>query len=192
VKAPFEAFFSALKAKFPSMPFIAEDLGYIDAPVRAAIRRWRFPGMKVLLFAFDGDPKNPHLPKNHPQNAVVYTGTHDTNTVHGWYYQEALAKEKINLTTLVGHVVTEKTISAELVKLALASKADLCILPLQDVLGLGAKARMNHPSQALHNWEWRTTSAQLKSARLAELGALTVKFNRAPQKAAVTTAMAAL
>jgi 4-alpha-glucanotransferase len=182
VKTPSEAFFGALKTAFPSMPFIAEDLGYIDAPVREAIRRWRLPGMKVLLFAFDGDPKNLHLPKNHPQNAVVYTGTHDTNTARGWYCQEASNKEKNNLNMAVAHKVTEKDVSGELVRLALASRADLCILPLQDVLGLGGQARMNHPSHALHNWEWRVTFAHLKSPRLADLAALTVECNRAPKR----------
>jgi 4-alpha-glucanotransferase len=179
VKAPSQAFFSALKGAFASMPFIAEDLGYIDAPVRAAIKRWRLPGMKVLLFGFDGDPNNPHYPKNHPQNAVVYSGTHDTNTARGWYSTEASAKEKANLAKVLAKRPTAGNVSLELVKLALTSKADLCILPLQDVLGLSSGARMNHPSHPCHNWEWRVTAAQLKSPRLTELGGLTVESGRA-------------
>jgi 4-alpha-glucanotransferase len=141
IEAPSDRFFRVLKKAFPSLPFIAEDLGYIDEPVKQAIKRWRLPGMKVLLFAFDGDKNNPHLPKNHPQNAVVYTGTHDTNTVRGWFNNEATAKEKVHLYQLLGRSVSGEEVSFELIKLALASKARLSIIPLQDVLSLGADIR---------------------------------------------------
>ena len=117
--------------------------------------------MKVLLFSFDGREDNPHLLKNHPENVVVYTGTHDTNTARGWFTDETSSKQKANLFRQIGRKVPESEVSFELVKLALSSKAKLCIVPVQDVLGLGAEARMNTPSSLVNNWEWRATPKQL-------------------------------
>jgi 4-alpha-glucanotransferase len=178
VKTPSAAFFGKLRGAFPSLPFIAEDLGYIDNPVRQAIRKLGVPGMRVLLFGLDGARGNPHTPSNYVENAVVYTGTHDTNTVRGWFTGEASAKEKANLFRLIGREVPEKTVSFQAVKLAEASVADLCLVPLQDVLGLGAEARMNCPSQSFGNWEWRVTEAQLKSEWLRQFGEVTVESSR--------------
>lgn len=167
-----------MKTAFPTLPFIAEDLGYIDEAVRQAIERLGVPGMRVVLFAFDGDKNNPHLPKNHIKNAVVYTGTHDTNTARGWFATEASAKDKRTLFRVVGREVSEKEVSHELLRLALSSVADLSILPFQDVLGLRAEARMNNPSRSRGNWEWRVTEAQLQSPKLRALQALTVQYER--------------
>jgi 4-alpha-glucanotransferase len=178
IDTPSDAFFDALKTAFPSLPFIAEDLGYIDAPVKQAITRLDIPGMRVLLFAFDGSVDNPHLPKNHPQNCVVYTGTHDTNTARGWFETEATTKDKRNLSKLAGQVVTAKNVSSVLAKLALSSAANLSIIPMQDVLGLGSEARMNYPGKSTGNWVWRLTSKQLTSDVLATLSAQTVEAQR--------------
>jgi 4-alpha-glucanotransferase len=178
VNAPSEAFFAKLKAAFPSLPFIAEDLGYIDEPVRQAIQKLGAPGMRVLLFGLDGSKGNPHTPTNYVKNAVVYTATHDTNTVRGWFTSEASEKEKANLFGLLGGKVPEKDLGFEAVGLVEASVPDLCIVPLQDVLGLGAEARMNCPSQPFGNWEWRVTQAQLTSDRLRQLGEVTADSGR--------------
>ncbi len=179
IKTPSEAFFGKLKAAFSALPFIAEDLGYIDKPVTDAIKRLGIPGMRVLLFGLDDAKDNPHVLTNHVENSVVYTGTHDTNTVRGWFTNEASAKEKQNLFKIIGRRVSKEEVSVEAVKLALSSIADLSILPLQDVLGLDAKARMNNPSQPSNNWRWRVTSKQLQSSALAEFGKLTVDYGRA-------------
>jgi len=101
-KNPSEAFFKTVKAAFPLLPFIAEDLADIDGPIRDTINRLGIPGMRVLLFAFNDDPKNPHLPKKHVKNANAFTGTHDTNTVKGWFTDDASGKERKNLFKLVG------------------------------------------------------------------------------------------
>ena len=178
VKAPSGAFFEVVKTAFPSLPFIAEDLGYIDEEVGKAIKWLGVPGMRVLLFAFDGSQDNPHLPKNQIKNSVAFTGTHDTNTVKGWFVNEATSKEKQNLFKVIGRKVSGKEVSFELVKLALASVADLSIVPLQDVLSLGAEARMNNPGQSMHNWEWRATPKQLTNEMLDKLGDITVQYNR--------------
>jgi 4-alpha-glucanotransferase len=179
IKAPSAAFFKVVKSFFPSLPFIAENLGDIDEPVRDAIKRLDTPGMKVLLFAFDGNPDNPHLPKNHVKNAVVFTGTHDTNTVKGWFNDESSSKERRNLFKLIGQKVSAKKVSFEFIKLALASVADLSVIPLQDILGLDSKARMNNPSRAMHNWEWRTMPKQLTSEKIGEFADATIDNNRA-------------
>ncbi len=179
VKTPSEAFLKIVNAAFPSIPFIAEDLGYIDDPVRKAIKRLGIPGMKVLLFAFDGEANNPHLPKNHIKNSVVYTGTHDTNTVKGWLKGESSKKERKNLFELIGRKVTAKKVSFEVIKLALASVADLSIVPLQDILSLGSEARMNIPGTSFCNWQWRVLRKQLNDDSLGKFGKETISYNRA-------------
>ncbi len=179
VKVPSKQFFASLKANFPTLPFIAEDLGAIDAPVKEAIRALGVPGMKVLLFSFDDREDNPHLPKNHPENAVVYTGTHDTNTARGWFADESSSKQKVNLFSQIGRRVSDVEVSFELVKLALSSKAKLCIVPVQDVLGLGAEARMNTPSSTVGNWEWRATPKQLSPKSFSNLAKITIENDRA-------------
>ena len=179
VKAPSEAFFKALKNAFPQLPFIAEDLGCIDDDVITAIKRLDVPGMRVLLFAFDGPKDNPHLPANHVKNSVAFTGTHDTNTVKGWFTSEAKSKEKQLLFKLISRKVSAKDVSSELVRLALNSVADLSIIPLQDVLGLGSEARMNNPGQLGNNWEWRATPNQLTNETVCKLHHVTVESKRA-------------
>jgi 4-alpha-glucanotransferase len=178
VKTPSEAFFAELKQAFPLLPLIAEDLGYIDQPVKDALKKLKIPGMRVILFGFDGSKDNPHTPSNHVENSVVYTGTHDTNTAHGWFTNEASAKEKANLQSLIGKKVKAEEVSYEVVKLALSSISNLSIIPLQDVLGFGAEARMNNPSNPQGNWTWRVTKQQLASPKLGELGELTANYLR--------------
>lgn len=178
VKTPSDSFFAALKQAFHSLPLIAEDLGYIDQPVRDALKKLKIPGMRVILFGFDGSKDNPHIPSNHVENSVVYTGTHDTNTAQGWYTTEASEKEKANLQSLIGKKVEAQVVSSEIVKLALSSISKIAIIPLQDVLGLGAEARMNSPSTPQGNWTWRVTKQQLSSRKLAELSELTANYLR--------------
>lgn len=178
VKTPSNPFFAVLKHNFPSLPLIAEDLGYIDQPVKDALKKLKIPGMRVILFGLDDSKDNPHIPSNHIENSVIYTGTHDTNTAQGWFTNEASAKEKANLQSLIGKKVEASEVSFEVVKLALSSISNLSIIPIQDVLGLGAEARMNHPSKPLGNWTWRVTKQQLNSRKLSELGELTANFLR--------------
>jgi 4-alpha-glucanotransferase len=160
------------------MPFVAEDLGVITPDVRAVMRRFDLPGMDVLLFAFDSGPDNPYLPENHSQNSVVYTGTHDTNTVRGWLTDEASPKQKKSLFEYVGRELSEGEASWELIRLALNSAASLSIIPTQDVLSLGSDARMNRPSSAKGNWEWRATPEQLTSDAFRRLGEETESSRR--------------
>jgi 4-alpha-glucanotransferase len=179
LRVPSGAFFGRLRSVVPSLPFVAEDLGLITDAVRKCVRSLGVPGMRVLLFAFDGSRRNPHLPENHVENCVVFTGTHDTNTVRGWFADEATAKQRKALFKYLGKTVSEKPVSREFVRLALASKANLSIVPLQDVLGLGSEARMNKPATRRGNWEWRLTLDEMASEKMKEFGEMTVEFDRA-------------
>lgn len=172
-KAPGEDFFNALKREFPSLPIIAEDLGIITPEVRALMSGFGFPGMKVLLFAFGEDfPDGAYLPHNYEENCVVYTGTHDNNTVRGWFEQEAAPRNRENLSAYVKRAVTADDINAVFLEMSLMSPAATAIVPLQDVIGLGAEARMNRPATLDGNWQWRLAPGQVTedaAVRLLEL-----------------------
>jgi len=156
VEAPHEKFFQTLFRQIPFAAVFAEDLGQITADVREAVAAYDFPCMRVLQFAFEGDPaRNPHMPHNHIANAIVYTGTHDNNTTRGWFEKELDAPRRRRLFDYLGRKVAAKDVSDELIRLALASVAKLAVMPMQDVLGLGAEARMNFPSKTVGNWQWR-------------------------------------
>jgi 4-alpha-glucanotransferase len=177
VKTP-ESFLDTLKRNFPSLPFIAEDLGVITQDVKDSIDKLGIPGMKILLFAFDGSPENPYLPENHTRNFVVSTGTHDTNTVRGWFRDEATDQERHSLYNYLGRELSEENVSSEFVRLAMQSVADLCVLPLQDLLSLGSEGRMNNPSTTGNNWRWRVQRDQLTENLFKHLGDLTETYGR--------------
>jgi 4-alpha-glucanotransferase len=179
VKAPALDFFHALFKRFPAAPLIAEDLGVITPDVREVMRHFELPGMKVLQFAFGEDnPTHPYLPHMYESNAVVYTGTHDNNTSRGWFEKEAKAEDKERLFRYLGKEVRVDDISWELIRLAMMSVADLAIIPVQDILGLGVEARMNQPGTGAGNWEWRLTSGQLTPTLAERLRAVTKTYGR--------------
>jgi 4-alpha-glucanotransferase len=178
IRSPAKSFFKALYRSFPDLPFVAEDLGLITDRVRRNLNALGIPGMRVLLFGFGGKEDNPNSPESHTENSVVYTGTHDTNTVKGWFRDEASNKEKEQLFRCLGKQVRENEVSREFIKLSLASKSNLSIIPLQDLLSLGAEARMNLPGKQVGNWVWRVKSGQLQSECFEELGRLTEAAGR--------------
>lgn len=149
---PGAALFGAVERELGPLPLIAEDLGLITPEVDALRDTLGLPGMRVLQFAFDGDSDNPHLPGNHPRNAVAYTGTHDNDTTLGWWAATS-ERERAQLRRLAG--VNGEAPNWAMIRLAFASPADRAIVPLQDVLGLGSGARMNTPGTAEGNWAWR-------------------------------------
>jgi 4-alpha-glucanotransferase len=174
VQGPGNRFFEILKEALGSLPFIAEDLGYITPEVHALRDRWKLPGMRVLHFAFgDESVDNPHKPFNFIRNCVAYTGTHDNNTTAGWFAggDRAFASDEIERAIDYLGVDEEEAVWG-LIRVLLASVADTAILPMQDVLGLGADARMNTPATVEGNWRWRMQPDQLNSkvaTRLYEL-----------------------
>ncbi|MCM0590930.1 MAG: 4-alpha-glucanotransferase [Gloeotrichia echinulata DVL01] len=179
IEAPGEAFFDAIKEKLGKLPVLAEDLGVITPGVEALRDKYEFPGMKVLQFGFGSDPGNPFLPFNYSRNAVVYTGTHDNDTTIGWF-NTANDWEKRNLLLYLGGISSDG-VHWDLIRLALTSIANLAIIPLQDVLGLGTEARMNFPSIAEGNWEWRYRGEGLTKQLGDRLKDLTTLCGRAPQ-----------
>lgn len=160
-KTPGNAFFKAIKEHYPHMPFIAEDLGSLDEPVHKLRDKFALPGMKVLLFAFGDDiGSNPYILHNHIQNTVAYTGTHDNNTVKGWF-ESASKQEKKHLSAYAGHRVTVGNVTKVFLHMALMSVAHLVVIPMQDILGLGEEAMMNRPGTTAGNWLWRLAPGKL-------------------------------
>jgi 4-alpha-glucanotransferase len=179
VEAPGMDFFSRLSAAFPDLPIIAEDLGTITPDVWSIMEHFGFPGMKVLLFAFDESlPRNAYAPHNHTKNAVVYTGTHDNNTARAWFEKEADKATQERLSRYLGKAITRENVHRELIRLAMMSVADTTILPVQDLLGLGEWARMNRPAREKGNWQWRLMPEQLTGPVAKELLEMTEIYGR--------------
>lgn len=175
---PGAEFLNAVRKELGSVPFIAEDLGLVTPDVCALRDEFHIPGTRVLQFAFDGCPDNPHLPQNYSMNTVVYTGTHDNNTTRGWF--EALPeREQRRVWSYLNRVEGDTCeIAGELLRLAWSSVAALAIAPLQDLLNLGSEARMNTPGSAEANWCWRVTEDMLDASVFERLQDLTAASNR--------------
>lgn len=179
VEGPAEDLFPILRKKFPDFPFIAEDLGEITPDVVELKDRFGFPGMNVLIFGFEDDfPENPHLPHNFPRNSLACTGTHDTNTIRGWFENEASTDEKEKVRRYVGKNISESDVHREFVRLAMMSVSRLVSVPMQDLLGLGESSRMNDPGGDGGNWLWRLLPSQLKSSERSELREMTKTYGR--------------
>jgi 4-alpha-glucanotransferase len=160
---PGAAVFRAAEAELGPLPVIAEDLGVITPDVEALRDELGFPGMVVLLWAFGRNPRSPHRLENHHRRQVVYTTTHDTETLRGHYKRRRTWR---------------------LLELALSSRASLAMIPLQDVLELGNEARMNRPGEAHGNWRWRLEPGQLTDAHADRLRAAVETARRAPRRSA--------
>lgn len=158
VSGPGRAPFDAIAADLGDLPLIAEDLGTITEDVHALRDALGLPGMRVLQFAFDGGPDNPHRPGEHPEWSVAYTGTHDNDTLLGWW--RALdADARARALAELG--AEPAAMPAAAIDALLHSRARLAMLPLQDVLGLGSEARMNVPGERDGNWRWRFAAGAL-------------------------------
>lgn len=176
VKGPGMALFARLREALGQLPLIAEDLGCLTPEVFALLKETGFPGLKVLQFAFDPSGESIYLPHRYERNCVVYTGTHDNDTTEGWYVgldeaQRAFLREYIGLSD-------DRDISRKLMRIAMASVADVCITPMQDVLGLGSWARMNKPQTAQGNWRWRLEPGAFDAHILGELKRMAALYGR--------------
>lgn len=172
-------FFQALKkALGDDLPLIAEDLGYLTPDVHKLLEASGFPGMKVLQFAFDGGSDNAYLPHNHRANSVVYIGTHDNDTLAGWF-EKAGEHTRRYAADYLGFSL-EEGCSAPFLRAALASVCDLCIFQVQDLLELGSEARMNTPSTTGGNWCWRLTPGALGPELAESLCQKTAAYGRLP------------
>jgi 4-alpha-glucanotransferase len=179
VAVPSNDFFNTMIERFREFPIIAEDLGVITPDVKEMMNRYGFPGMKVLLFAFgDDDPSQAYLPHNYERNSVVYTGTHDNNTVRGWFENGSSPDVHARLSKYVGREVTVDSVHWELIRLAMQSVSDMAIFPMQDLLGLGEDARMNLPGTLEDHWGWRLQPDQLTPELASALADLTHMYAR--------------
>lgn len=186
VQAPGAQLFETLRSELGALlPVIAEDLGVITPDVEELRDRFGLPGMKVLQFAFAGGPQDPYLPHNYVSNCVVYTGTHDNDTTLGWY-AGAPEAERDHVRRYLAR--DDDDIVWQLIRLAMASTADLAIVPLQDLLRLGSQARMNTPGSAAGNWSWRFAWEDVPYWLAPQLAELTRLYGRAPSSGPVDTA----
>jgi 4-alpha-glucanotransferase len=182
VPGPGEALFRAVERALGGLPIVVEDLGLITPEVHALRETLGFPGMKVLQFAFGDDATreplgdNLYLPHNYQRDCVVYTGTHDNDTTVGWFASLS-AEERGSTLRYLG--TDGSRIARELARLAYQSVAELAVVPIQDVLELDSKARMNVPGLAEGNWAWRLRPGELRHEHAAWLAELAGACGRA-------------
>ncbi|MCA1784730.1 MAG: 4-alpha-glucanotransferase, partial [Desulfobacteraceae bacterium] len=179
VEVPGDDFFTSLTMRFGRLPVIAEDLGTITPDVHECMRRFQLPGMRVLQFAFGDDfPHSSYLPHHHIRDCIVYTGTHDNNTIRGWFEQELTDQAMTRLQRYLGSPVSKEKIHWQMMRLAMMSVADTVIIPLQDILGLGPDARLNNPGGAQDNWQWRLPKNSLTKQHAGWLKKTTATYGR--------------
>lgn len=181
VKAPGEKLFNSISKHLDEIPILAEDLGVITKSVEALRDKFNFPGMKILQFAFGEKMETKFLPHNFVPNCVVYTGSHDNDTTRAYF-----EKAKIERRDIYDHVknylnIQSDDITANLIRAAYASVANIVIIPMQDILNLGGEARMNFPGKLGGNWSWRFTWNQIPEFLPASLKKLAELYERPPK-----------
>jgi 4-alpha-glucanotransferase len=175
VQGPGEKLFAAFKAAFPNLPVIAEDLGIITPDVTELRDKFNLPGMRVLQFAFGDGEQNPFLPHNYVPNSVAYTGTHDNDTILGWWknlpeHEKSFARHYLK--------TDGENIQWDMMRAISDSSANLVIVTMQDVLGLDGNHRMNQPGQHGGSWEWRFSWGQVQPWQAEALARLTSEYDR--------------
>lgn len=179
VDGPKDDLFVKLREALGGLPFFAEDLGYITPDVHALRERLKIPGMAVLQFGFGNAGAHAHLPHTLTTEKVIYTGTHDNDTLLGWWESGATEYEREQVKAYLGR--HEDGINWAMIRAATNSVASLCVVPLQDVLNLGSEARMNVPSRPEGNWCWRFADAWLRPELAEKLATLAEVSDRLPQ-----------
>lgn len=169
--------FNSLREQFGEMPVIAEDLGFLTDSVKQLLKDSGFPGMKVLQFAFDSRETSDYIPYRYTQNCVVYTGTHDNDTILGW--TETASKNDVENAKEYLRVKENRDVVKEMMIAAMSSVANTCILTMQDLIGLGKEARMNIPSTVGNNWKWRALKEQFTEDARKFLAHFTHLYGRA-------------
>lgn len=177
-KGPGIDLFHALTKEFGRMNIIAEDLGYLTDSVIKLVKDTGYPGMKIMQFAFDSREQSNYLPHTYDKNCVVYTGTHDNDTIQGWYPTITKEDRAYSKKYLNNSGTKKQNIHMDFIRAALASVADLAIIPIQDYLGLGSEARINVPSTLGTNWKWRLQKGELTEELIETIGELTRIYER--------------
>ncbi len=177
-KGPGYDIFKTFANELGKLDIIAEDLGYLTPSVLKLVKDTGYPGMKVLQFAFDSREESDYLPHNYSNNCVVYTGTHDNNTIKGWYMTLSKKDKKLALDYMDNAMKEPSRINWDFIRLAQASVAKLCIIPIQDYIGLGSEARINTPSTMENNWRWRMTEKDVDKRLVKKIYDLTKLYGR--------------
>ena len=187
VKGPGAPLFQALESALGKLPIVAENLGVITPEVEALRERFGFPGMAILQFAFGNDPQAPEFkPHNYPHHLVAYTGTHDNDTVLGWWHSAGTGDSTRTAEDVEKeHEFARRYLNTDgsnmnwvMIRTVLASVADTVLFPLQDVIGVGSEGRMNLPGKASGNWGWRFRAGDLTSAMASRLKQVTATYER--------------
>ena len=160
-KGPDAALFDSIKRSMGDLPIIAEDLGYLTPEVKALLSHVGFPGMKIVQFAFDSREESDYLPHRYIQNSVVYTGTHDNDTIEGWKTSAAASDVEYAVKYLRSSM---DNLRFDMMIAALSSVSNTCITTMQDLIGLGSEARMNAPSSVGTNWKWRALREEISES----------------------------
>ncbi|MFV0502468.1 MAG: 4-alpha-glucanotransferase [Lachnospirales bacterium] len=177
-KGPGIKLFKAIKEELGNLKIIAEDLGFLTPSVIELLRETGYPGMKVLQFAFDSREESDYLPHNYTANSVVYTGTHDNNTILGWYNDLNETDKAYAIKYLYENVNKTDKVNFDFISLAYSSISHLAIIPLQDILGSDSSGRINTPSTLGFNWQWRILENEFNDQLINEINILTKKYNR--------------
>nr|WP_305764109.1 4-alpha-glucanotransferase [Caproiciproducens sp. NJN-50] len=175
-KGPGIRFIDALKKEIPGVRILAEDLGFLTDDVRLMLRESGFPGMKVLQFAFDSRGESDYLPYRYGRGCVVYTGTHDNTTTEDW--QHSAPPEDVEYARRYLNISGEGGFTYGMIRAALGSVADTCVIPMQDYLCLGAFARMNRPGTVGGNWRWRVKKEELTPQLAEKIRSLAALYGR--------------
>lgn len=180
-KGPGIELFRTIQWALGEKEIIAEDLGYMTDSVKQLVTESGYPGMKVLEFAFDSRDSsnaNDYLTHNYPENCVAYTGTHDNETIAGWFKSITEEERQMARDYLCDYYTPEDQLNWCFISLVMRSKANLCVIPLQDYFGYDNSTRMNRPSTLGGNWEWRLTEGELTQELIDKILKLTKRYGR--------------
>ena len=181
-KGPGLELFQAIEKKLGKLDIIAEDLGFLTPSVFQMVEESGFPGVKVLEFAFSADGESIYLPYHYQENCIVYTGTHDNDTLQGWYGSMPSWDREFSKRYLGNGHTPREEIHWDFIRAALGSRARLAVIPMQDYLGLGSEARMNEPSTLGNNWKWRLLPGQFDRALREKCRDLAWVYGRGREK----------
>lgn len=179
-KGPGYDLFKIMKEKLGNKPVIAEDLGFLTPSVLKLVKKTGYPGMKILQFAFDSREESDYLPHNYTSNSVVYTGTHDNDTILGWL--DAIGRKDRSFAKRYLNIKSNKDIEWEFIRAALSCVSDTAIIPMQDYLGLGSEARINIPSTLGNNWKWRMVKGSLTEELAEKIYKMGKMYGRIPKR----------
>jgi len=182
IDGPGKVFFDRLILDMGELPFIAEDLGVITPEVNRLRDDHNLPGMKILLFAFDQNNKNEYLPHNiTDRHCIVYTGTHDNDTANGWFYDTDMSEDDRNYIIEYLAMKDWSDFHLRIIREAMATIADLVIIPAQDILGYSNEFRMNTPGTTENNWVWKLTKNALNRENMGKIKRMAHMFTRIPE-----------